>query len=177
MPNAEDASAEQPASDPDRQQHPDPITYELRSIDHLRQACRRLLGPSFDYESVATDIWIEAWFKHGCTNTALVPVPYIQIKRRCVDVRRRRTLEQAHTVDRDQTSPADQSVPNGELVGLILDRAGLTPNEREVAFRRLVDDQSTGSIAKELGTSEANIRRALTFALDKLKSAMRSTEP
>ena len=152
------------------------VQYELRSLNQLIANCRQLLGPTFDYDSTATDIWIEAWMAHGCTNTALVPVPYSHIKRRCVDARRKQTVRHRY----DEPTPEVVSNGNGhidvELVRAVLGRAGLTSTEFEIVYRRKVYDQKVVEIAEHLKLSTHAVTKHLDVGMDKLKSALRSLE-
>lgn len=154
------------------------LNWPLRSIGQITAIARRILGAQYDYESVASDLWIEMYTRFGATTTGQVPCPNIAIRRRCYDARRGKLCFDSHSeaASKQEEAQPELSYVEVELITTLYTRSGLTALQEELIYRRFVARQSLKDIAHTKQLSEQTARTEILRALETLRSEMRRTD-
>lgn len=142
----------------------------------LRWLCQRL-PTAEDAEDVCSQVFLDAVRFQAAYTDRGYPVSswlYRIAHSRSIDWWRHQryvlALPQSHTPD--LADGPEVTIPGVEACRMLLQRACLTPEQRQVIHHRILADQSTAMTAIRLGISEMTVKARLHRALGRLRRAV-----
>lgn len=130
----------------------DGVPLPPEELERVRRICRRLV-PHLDWESLASDIWLEARERNYAR------VPYIMIRHKAISLVRHEKRELASRSEHERLrDPHALSTPHDtELVARLFQTSGLDAVEKNVIFERFWLDRQFPEIARSLSLSVSGV--------------------